>query len=104
MRDQIHNMAEDAWAQVLSSEKKRKRGCMEAEELGGFVSGKDKTLGPSGKRLLSVIHSTLWVLDRPHLSKKHVQVIAGRWILHVALWPFACRRKMTLRKRFLTMV
>lgn len=109
LRDQIHNMAEDAWAeaQVLSSEKKRKRGCMEAEELGGFVSGKDKTLGPSGKRLLSVIHSTLWVLDRPHLSKKHVQVIAGRWA-HIlqfrrpgmsvfeATWEFAGSKKFSL--------
>ena len=80
--ERLHELAETAWqkAQVVSSEKKRKRGVVEAEGLGALVSGATNTIGGSPNRLLRVIQATLWVLSRTHLSKKHVQVIAGRWI------------------------
>ena len=80
--DKLHGLAEEAWAQahVISAAKKRKRAVIEAEELGALVQGKQQMVGPSGIRLLKTIQATLWLLGRPHLSKRLVQVIAGRWI------------------------
>jgi len=80
--DRLHGLAEEAWRQanVMSSEKKRKRGVLEAEELGALIKGGTQTIGASPTRLLKVIHATPWVLSRPSLSKKHVQIIAGRWV------------------------
>lgn len=80
--DQLHQLAEKAWreAQVVSSEKKRKRAVEEAEELGALVSGATNTIGASPERILKVIQATLWILSQKHLSKKHVQVVAGRWV------------------------
>eukprot|EP00435_Cladocopium_sp_Y103_P065421 s378_g27.t1 len=80
--DQLHEWAEEAWkkANVMSAEKKRKRAVSEAEELGALVDGNTMTIGASPQRLLRVIHATLWVLSRPQLSKKHIQVLAGRWV------------------------
>eukprot|EP00435_Cladocopium_sp_Y103_P074084 s120_g46.t1 len=52
--DRLHDLAEDSWrrAQVMSSDKKRKRGVTEAEELGAMICGRGATLGPSSERLL----------------------------------------------------
>ena len=80
--DKLHDLAEQAWkeAHIISSDKKRKRGVDAAEELGALVCGKTNTVGASPSRLLKVIHATLWILARPHLTKKHVQIVAGRWV------------------------
>eukprot|EP00435_Cladocopium_sp_Y103_P055228 s1339_g18.t1 len=78
----LHELAERAWqiTGVLSSEKKRKAAVTEAEELGGFLDGKVCYLGGSPSRFLKLLHGTLWMLDQPLLSKKLVQILAGRWI------------------------
>ena len=78
----LHQLAEEAWASanVISAEKKRKKGVSQAEKLGAFISGETNTIGPSSSRLVKVIQATLWLLGRPHLSKKLLQVVAGRWI------------------------
>lgn len=78
----LHDQAERAWsdAQVISASKKRKSGVLEAEELGGFISGNTSSLGPSAERILKLIQATLWLLGRAHMAKKPVQVVAGRWV------------------------
>lgn len=78
----LHEMAEHAWqtAGVLSSEKKRKSAIREAEELGAFIDGAGQYLGGSPTRFLKLLHGTLWMIDQPLLSKKIVQILAGRWI------------------------
>lgn len=78
----LHILAEEAWkrAGVLSSEKKRKCGVDEVQELGACIDGTTRTIGPSEERILKLIRCTLWLLGRHHLSKKLVQVIAGRWV------------------------
>lgn len=80
--EQIHQMAELAWreAGVLSSEKKRRSGVLSVEELGANIEGVLHYVGGSPQRFLKLVHATLWTLQQPHLSKKLVQVIAGRWI------------------------
>ena len=80
--DALHLLAEEAWAgaHVISAAKKRKKAVQEAEELGALIQGKQQMVGPSGERLIKTIHATLWLIGRPHLSKRLVQVIAGRWI------------------------
>ena len=80
--DRLHILAEEAWqrAGVLSSEKKRKKAVPEVQELGAHIDGDLKTMGPSAERMLKLIQSTLWLLGRTHLSKKLVQVLAGRWV------------------------
>ena len=80
--DRLHIMAEDAWerAGVLSSEKKKKKGVASVQELGAYIDGSERTIGPSGERVIKLLQGTLWLLGRRHLSKKLVQVIAGRWV------------------------
>jgi len=105
----LHDTAEAAWAtaHVISAEKKRKSGVLLGEELGGFIAGDSKTLGPSPERLLRLLQATIWILSRPHLSKKQLQVIAGRWV-HImqfrrpamgffeAIWEFVGRKQFSL--------
>ena len=80
--DRLHILAEDAWerAGVLSSEKKKKKGVASVQELGAYIDGEGRTIGPSSERIIKLIQGTLWLLGRRHLSKKLVQVIAGRWV------------------------
>ena len=78
----LHELAEECWADsgVLSSEKKRKRVERHAEELGAFIDGEQRTIGGSPTRLIGLMQSTLLVLSMGSLSKKLVQVLAGRWV------------------------
>ena len=78
----LHEMAESAWrsAGVLSSEKKRLKFQLKAEELGAYFDGATRTMGGSPIRLLKLVQTTLWLLQRAQLSKKLLQVIVGRWI------------------------
>ena len=80
--DKLHQLAETAWAdaQVISSAKKRKHAELEAQELGAHINGRERTFGGSPERLLKLIQATMFVLNRPHLSKKLLQVVAGRWV------------------------
>ena len=78
----LHDLAELAWkeAGVVSSVKKQKRAEAIAYELGACIDGSAQYIGGSAERFIKLIHATFWVLSEPLLSKKVVQVIAGRWI------------------------
>ena len=65
---------------MISSEKKKQVAIQTASELGAFIDGKNQSIGGSPERFLKLIQATLWTLNRPQLSKRLVQVIAGRWI------------------------
>ena len=80
--DKLHQLAERAWSEagVISSEKKKQVAIKTASELGAFIDGKNQTIGGAPERFLKLIQATLWLLNRPQLSKRLVQVIAGRWI------------------------
>ena len=107
----LHELAEKAWAeaQVMSSDKKRQSCVAEAVELGALLDGEVKTIGGSPERFLQLIQSTLYVLSQGLLSKKSVQVLAGRWI-HVMqyrrpcmcilnqIWEFISKSSSGLRK------
>eukprot|EP00435_Cladocopium_sp_Y103_P039554 s2015_g10.t1 len=77
-----HNAAELAWSQagIVSADKKRVTGAKRATELGAEIDGELKTLGVSTEKLLKIIQATLWLVSRPFLEKKHVQILAGRWV------------------------
>ena len=87
----LHQLAELAWqeAGVISSEKKRKKAVCTAEELGAFLDGQQRFIGGSPERLVKLAQATLWTIGQPMLSKKLVQVIAGRWI-HVMQFRRPC--------------
>eukprot|EP00438_Fugacium_kawagutii_P020224 Skav215396 [mRNA] locus=scaffold3390:137612:139801:- [translate_table: standard] len=104
---ELHALAELAWKQagVLSSDKKRRALETQVEELGAFVDGQSGYLGGSPERFMKLIQATLWVLSQPLLSKKFVQVVAGRWIHVMQLrratmplldktWAFASHRRL----------
>lgn len=80
--DQLHCLAEEAWknAGVISSEKKRQRFQLQAEELGAYFDGEQKWMGGSRERMLKLIQATLWLLQRRQISRRLVQVVVGRWI------------------------
>ena len=80
--DRCHELAEAAWssAGVLSSEKKRKRAVMLAEELGAELDGGNKTLGASASRLLRVLQLTVHLLSKPFFRRKDLQILLGRWV------------------------
>ena len=68
----LHKLAETAWAnaKVVSSPKKRKVAELEAQELGAHINGTVQTIGGSPERLVKLVQATLFLLSRPHLSKK----------------------------------
>ena len=78
----LHNMAEAAWEHsgVISSGKKRKTGVLTAEELGAAFDGKERTMGVTESRLLKLIQATLWLIGRPRMSKRLIQIVVGRWV------------------------
>ena len=80
--DKCHQLAEELWSKagVVSSEKKRRRVAEEIEELGAEVDGKYKTLGGSAMRMLKIAQLTIHLLSKPFLNRKHVQILAGRWV------------------------
>jgi site-specific DNA-cytosine methylase len=92
---------------VVSSPKKRKVAELEAQELGAHINGTVQTIGGSPERLVKLVQATLFLLSRPHLSKKLTQIVAGRWI-HVfqfrrpamsfleSTWEFIAKKGLNL--------
>ena len=80
--DLCHQLAEELWqkAGVVSSEKKKRRVAESIEELGAEVDGKVGRLGGSALRKLKVAQFTIHLLSKPFLNRKHVQILAGRWV------------------------
>ena len=87
--------------------KKRKVAELEAQELGAHINGTVQTIGGSPERLVKLVQATLFLLSRPHLSKKLTQIVAGRWI-HVfqfrrpamsfleSTWEFIAKKGLNL--------
>ena len=80
--DQVHEVCEQTWKKhgILSSEKKRVSNSQETEELGALLQGKVGMIGASPQRFCKLIQATLWVIAQKPVTKKMVQVLAGRWI------------------------
>ncbi len=80
--DLCHQLAEELWqkAGVVSSEKKKRRVAETIEELGAEVDGKIGSLGGSALRMLKVAQFTMHLLSKQYLNRKHVQILAGRWV------------------------
>ena len=80
--NKLHAALEESWSKagVVSSTKKRVANVDAVQELGALVSGKSRMIGASGERLVKLIQSTLFIISRPWLKRKWVQVVAGRWI------------------------
>ena len=78
----IHQEAERLWtaAGVVSAAKKRKSGEITGQELGAYLNGSERTMGPSPERMINLLLGTMALLSRRTLSRKLLQVIAGRWI------------------------
>ena len=102
----LHAAMEKSWADhgVLSSEKKKVSEASDIQELGALVSGSQKFIGVTAERLVKLIQTTLFVISRPKLRVKWVQVVSGRWV-HVLqfrrpgmvcldkIWGFASQKK-----------
>ena len=101
--DLLHRLADVAWqeAGVVSSEKKKRKAVKTAEELGAFIDGGRRFLGGSPERFVKLIQATLWTIGQPILSKKLVQVIAGRWV-HVMQFRRPCMGFLDLTWEFIT--
>lgn len=77
-----HREAERVWkeAGVISSSKKRLVDQPTMVELGAEVDGAQKVLGVTTEKLVRTIQATLWLIGQQYLNRKHVQVVAGRWV------------------------
>eukprot|EP00435_Cladocopium_sp_Y103_P032808 s562_g8.t1 len=77
-----HDAAERAWADagVVSSAKKRVAGQERIQELGAEVDGEYRQLGMATPKLVKLLLSTCWLLLQRFLNRKHVQIMAGRWV------------------------
>ena len=77
-----HAAAEEAWnsAGVVSSSKKRVVAEKRVTELGAELDGHNKTLGLSVEKLVKICQGTLWLVKQRFLSKKWLQIMAGRWV------------------------
>jgi len=119
-----HEAAEQAWSEagVVSSKKKRISGQQQIVELGAEVDGEQKQLGVATSKLIKLMQASLWLLQQQFLNRKHVQILAGRWVFALqfrrpamsvldATWKFiGGSEKVTLklrnevRKEFLMLV
>ena len=79
---ECHRVAEEAWAHagIVSSSKKKVSGASRITELGAEIDGLQRALGASSERLLKVIQTTLWWMRQKSFNRKHLQIIAGRWV------------------------
>ena len=79
---ELHETAERLWSEagVVSAQKKRKSAELQGQELGAHFDGSVRVMGPSGERMLKLIQATLILVGRSSLSRRLVQVVAGRWI------------------------
>ena len=79
---ECHELAEEAWrvAGVASAEKKRVSASERNTELGAEIDGEAGTLGVSTQKLVKLGQATLWLLAQRVLNRKHVQILAGRWV------------------------
>ena len=80
--DRCHQLAEELWdkAGVVSSEKKKRRVEREIEELGAEIDGENGFIGGSALRMLKVAQLTIHLMSKPYLNRKHIQILAGRWV------------------------
>ena len=76
------HIVETAWesAGIVSSKEKAVRNAETAQELGAYIGGKGRWIGASAERLLKIIKTTLWLVRLPHIPKKLLQVVLGRWV------------------------
>jgi hypothetical protein len=74
--------AEAAWedAGVVSSRGKRVSAARRATELGAEIHGDEKMLGVSIAKLVQLIQSTLCLVCQRLVNRKHLQILAGRWV------------------------
>lgn len=102
--DGVHKKVEETWEKhgIISSAKKRVSNQVEVEELGALLQGEIGVVGGTPHRFCKLVQATLYVVSQRFLSKKSVQIVAGRWI-HVlqfrrpgmsfldAVWEFISR-------------
>eukprot|EP00435_Cladocopium_sp_Y103_P075011 s43_g53.t1 len=77
-----HEAAESAWerAGVISSAKKRVSAAARVTELGAEVCGDTQTLGVGLEKLHKLLLGTLWLAQQKYIHRKHLQIMAGRWM------------------------
>lgn len=77
-----HQAAESAWAEagVVSSKSKRVSAARKTTELGAEIHGEQKTLGVSTEKLISLLQGTLCLVSQRFICRKHLQILAGRWV------------------------
>lgn len=64
----------------VSSAKKKVVAASRITELGAQLDGEKCTLGVSTSKLVKIMLATLWLLGQKMLNRKHLQIIAGRWL------------------------
>ena len=77
-----HEAVEHAWAEagVVSSQKKRVSAAERVNELGAEIDGQAMVLGGGTDKLLRLIQGTPWLLNQRIISRKALQIMAGRWV------------------------
>lgn len=106
-----HEAAEECWnrAGVAMSAKKRVSRETRIVELGAEVDGDRRVLGLPTEKLLKLVVGTVWILSQKVVSRKTVQVMAGRWVFALqfrrpgmiffnAVWKFAGGTGMATKK------
>ena len=80
-----HDLAEQSWleAGVITSAKKRVSAAQQITELGAEICGETQTLGVGMDKTLRLILGTLWLSMQRILNRKHLQIMAGRWVFQL---------------------
>ena len=108
----LQELAEEAWnaAGVLSAEKKKVVNSEEAQELGALFSGRSRSLGVSGLRMVKLLQTTFLLLSKHTVPRKWLQVAVGRWV-HVLqfrragmaglhwIWKWISGKRLTMRQQ-----
>ena len=79
-----HDLAEQSWleAGVITSAKTRVSAAQQITELGAEICGETQTLGVGMDKTLRLILGTLWLSMQRILNRKHLQIMAGRWVFN----------------------
>ena len=67
-------------AKILASAGKTVKDAEQAQELGAHIGGTGCWMGASTERLQKLLKVTLWLLDKPRIPRRRLQMVMGRWV------------------------
>ena len=78
----LQQQVENLWsaAGIVSAKSKAVKDQRGGTELGAFIGGRGNWIGAGPERMFKLAKTTLWILQKPSINKKSLQILLGRWV------------------------